>query len=32
MKLFKPIFIDSYDIQARHEGSEKRYAFVGVKE
>jgi hypothetical protein len=32
LKLFKPMYIDSDDIQVRHEGNEKRYAFVGVKE
>lgn len=31
-KLFKPLYIDSYDMQFRHEGSEKRYTFCGVKE
>ena len=30
-KLFKPIYIDSYDMQFRHEGSEKRYTFCGIK-
>ena len=31
-KMFKPLYVDSYDMQFRHEGSEKRYTFCGVKE
>ena len=32
LSIFKSIYIDSYDIQVRGEGSEKRYAFFGIKE
>ena len=31
-KLFKPLYIDSYDLQFRNEGSEKRFTFCGIKE
>lgn len=30
--LFKPIYIDHYDSSFRHEGSEFRYTFFGIKE
>jgi SAM-dependent methyltransferase len=32
LSLFKPIYVDSYDIQVRGEGSEQRYTFFGIKE
>tara|TARA_B100000989_G_scaffold166715_1_gene124679 strand:+ start:106 stop:834 length:729 start_codon:yes stop_codon:yes gene_type:complete len=31
-KIFKPLYIDSYDLQFRNEGSEKRFTFCGIKE
>jgi len=31
-KLFKPVYLDHYDSSFRHEGSEFRYTFFGIKE
>ena len=31
-KLFKPVYLDHYDSSFRHEGSELRYTFFGIKE